>query len=94
MLTDFERKQIVNELADRMARLLDERLEVAPRPVLNVRDSARYIGKPVSGFHAWRKRWRVQPCAHGRYNRNELDEAMKREGRGVFVGVRPKQAVA
>jgi len=50
--------------------------------VLNRCDAKTYVGKASDdAFDAWRKRWKVAACSHGRYARRVLDRALEKEAR-------------
>jgi hypothetical protein len=86
MISEIELKQIVAGVTASVTAALDCRMPVPDRPVLNWEEAVRYVGKQsLKGFKSWCRRWKVKPCAHGRYNRNQLEDAMKRESRAVYV---------
>lgn len=69
----------INAIAEATARKLAE-LPPVNQFVLNREDAMHYVRRySDDSFDAWRKRWKVKPCSHGRYSRRILDYALKKE---------------
>jgi hypothetical protein len=71
---------------EQLGEKLDTLLAATPkRPVLNVNEACAFVGKPsVQAFAAWRKRYQVPACGHGRFSTLALTNGMNREARKTY----------
>lgn len=78
-------KKIADDLISRTAVLLDDRSVIPQRPVFNLKESARYVGKvSYKSFDAWARLFHVPRCGRGRFARRQLDLGMEREARATY----------